>query len=750
MNANRRSQGHITAATAMASTDGSNSVPSIFGHYSHDGDATSTPIPVPSHLRTTQASALPSYTYLRAGTGSNSQPAGTRISYRASQNAYSAGEGPHSQSVGSASASPRLGASASYVSPIRFVGINPWNSQSSYQVVPQDSGSMQHHSAAFQPLFEENSLVSFTWTIRDLFLLREEVESTPTVSDGRSVSAGAGKSEVWTTRPIFGDGKWRLELVRTNRPRQPEDVFQPTQSEEQKSEAALDTSQNTTDGDTPKSQDEQDEHDEQGGDRSNPAEITVLSIYLASIVLEYSHSDFEIPASIMVGIRPAREPLGKRGSPDGGWVWRQFYDFTFKRERDFFICNTLPSISQLMNDEAIRRDDAFSLTIQVGRGPAHAASEDSFEPKTFMPPYEAQGSYLVPRSMLDSLQGLLDDSNTGDVRILVRERGVLSPPSEESRSTPVQPQPYPVGSSVCSETGADSWQSNEHVVVRDRILWAHSSVLKSRSEYFKTMLGSNFREGMSEFYADGRRRQVTDSNARQVRTLRISDADFATTYWFLRYLYTEEIKFAENEDVRSAILDDEWTVGGSTTKEVWEWTPVSDLVPDREEAGPPVTFSKPYSATIPRSLSGRTSSGSLNATSPVTEVPPSQTDPHVHPASPPAPASALAIFKLAHRYNMSDLSDLASAHLVASLTPTSAFPVLLATSMYQHLHARVTKYVYNNWEAVSNTPEFERCCDEVSTGEWGSEAGKALRTFMKSLVSPARIVPATTSTSRHA
>jgi hypothetical protein len=83
------------------------------------------------------------------------------------------------------------------------------------------------------PRFQENTAVSFTWTIPELAVLREEVENSRAPFDSsaegnegmasdeqvvRSVSAGAGKHEVWTTQPLFGEsGRWKLELVRTTR-----------------------------------------------------------------------------------------------------------------------------------------------------------------------------------------------------------------------------------------------------------------------------------------------------------------------------------------------------------------------------------------------------------------------------------------------------------------------------------------------------------------------------------------------------
>ncbi len=113
-------------------------------------------------------------------------------------------------------------------------------------------------------------------------------------------------------------------------------------------------------------------------------------------------------------------------------------------------------------------------------------------------------------------------------------------------------------------------------------------------------------------------------------------------------------------------------------------------------------------------------------------------DPHDHPCAHPGPASALSIYKLAHRYHMQDLSRLAAMHMVATLTPQSAFALLLASSMYDELHTRIKTYVYQHWHLVSHTQEFERCCDEVSVGMWGADAGKTMRAFVRSLVSPLR------------
>ncbi|PWY98398.1 hypothetical protein BCV70DRAFT_220822 [Testicularia cyperi] len=613
--------------------------------------------------------------------------------------------------------------------------------------------SLLPSSLPIQHTFEETTTISFTWLVRDLHLLRDEVEHSPPPSEGgRSVSAGAGKSEVWTTQPIFGDGKWKLEL-------------QPI-----------------------------------GG-----ASITVLSVYLSAMVLDYNHADIEIPASIMLAIRPVRRPIGANGSLHGGWTWRRFYDFTFRREAEFFACHDLPSLSEMLQDAAISRDDSFALTVQL---------DSSLDMAGARPPFEVDGHRLVPRTVIGSLRGLLDDANSGDVRIVVRERGLLVAPAESIHDMHGESQaghvvPFPVGSKVSFETG--SAQDPDHVFVRDRFLWAHSSILKNRSEYFSTMLTSDFSEGIGETYSTGGAggRSDTIESGRCVRTLRIPDADFVTTYWFLRYLYTEEIQFADEEDVRSTVLDEDWTReeeqererereeqvdalrlgqhelhitstatspfglgggGGGHDSTPTATSPTVALVRGREAGSGIVAGSGRYGTTASTSgsIRARTSGASLTGGSSMPSSPSAASsstvtaahnqyddayrskpqgrscgvgpvdDPHVHPTREPGKASALSIFRLAHRYHMQDLSRLASLHLISTLTPQTCFPLLLATSMYTELHTRVKTYVYTHWHLVANTQEFERCCDEVSTGMWGSDAGKTLRAFVRSLVSPLR------------
>lgn len=823
----------------MASVYTSNNVPSIFGFYSHDGNPT-------TQVNTTNASTYqpPVNDWRTAARGPVMQSRHGTNSPGPARSAQTLLHSPIS--------SPRTGALSFYAPAIqRHHARAPSGSAAAHRSEQRrqghgtDTSLLSSALPAEQPTFEETTTISFTWTIRDLHLLREEVELSPPPSEGgRSVSAGAGKSDVWTSHPVFGDNKWKLELVRTTRPlaNQAHDTPSGAHIAADAHEAAAASTSSV------------DPVAVQGVDSevtSARSSITILSVYLTALVLDYTHADVEIPASIMVGLRPTRAAVGRSGAESGGYLWRRFYDYTFQKEADLFTCHDLPSVSEMLQDTNVARDDAVTLSIQLGLGPGHTRSRSGQldDAASARAPIEVEGHHLVPRAVLNSLQGLLDDANTGDVRILVRERGVLLPDAtagasmsddgrfdESTVGSTGRIVPFPIGSSfpVSSAQEADAGEGAsieddpDRIFVRDRVLWAHASVLKSRSDYFKTMLMSDFSEGISQSYGAS---ETGLSPGRNVRTLQISDADFVTAYWFLRYLYTDDIQFADQEDVRSAVLDEEWAkgsdqgyltagsangdsshAGGMRQSMLTSWTPLSQLKDYDDFEGMSYSMPAGTAAGSQRDLSGSfvlqgsslqgststsnaaTTSGSLrqrtsaaasannagpsgsggvsgrplsapNSPSPASAAakhhPADESsrvgsgahrtmsnasairasgtvDPHDHPCAHPGPASALSIYKLAHRYHMQDLSRLAALHMVATLTPQSAFALLLASSMYDELHTRIKTYVYQHWHLVSHTQEFERCCDEVSVGMWGADAGKTMRAFVRSLVSPLR------------
>jgi len=64
-------------------------------------------------------------------------------------------------------------------------------------------------------------------------------------------------------------------------------------------------------------------------------------------------------------------------------------------------------------------------------------------------------------------------------------------------------------------------------------------------------------------------------------------------------------------------------------------------------------------------------------------------DPHPHPTPTPSPASALSIYQVAHRYAMPSLASLALEHIMSTISPQSAFALLLATSVWDELYSLI-------------------------------------------------------------
>ncbi|KAI0353004.1 hypothetical protein OH77DRAFT_1407778 [Trametes cingulata] len=116
--------------------------------------------------------------------------------------------------------------------------------------------------------------------------------------------------------------------------------------------------------------------------------------------------------------------------------------------------------------------------------------------------------------------------------------------------------------------------------------------------------------------------------------------------------------------------------------------------------------------------------------------PASTADPHPHPTPPPPPASALSMYQVAHRYGMPGLGALALEHIVATITPRSSFAMLLASASWDELHTLIEDYVVEKWDEVSVSDEFEQCCQEVASGEWGPEGGRTLMALFRRLRSP--------------
>lgn len=395
-------------------------------------------------------------------------------------------------------------------------------------------------SATFEPFlhqskrekFEETKAVSFTWVINDVALLRDEVEhssapgadadaaainavpslstefqqellddaeedeteSAPsdgeTTADGivRSVSAGAGRSEVWNTEPTFGDGQWKVELVRrqiavASAPTPDSSTFGLSRTLEQ-------TRRPISSYPFPSGQGRKDNLrissvspstipvslGPMKGSASGPSisrqykrrkaqTVTTLCVYLIHCApLNRKPPGFAssevapLTASIMVGVRPlsALPPPSKGASVSyvgnsaaldpAPYLHQSFHTFTFSHDQEYFACHDIPPLSKLLEHPDVRRLDAVALTINIVTGAGTGLMRSSHPPGTEISKQEVSQSnqslgmgpptvlfpqpdtrYVTP-SILDALASLLDCPRSGDVCIRARERGVAYMP----------------------------------------------------------------------------------------------------------------------------------------------------------------------------------------------------------------------------------------------------------------------------------------------------------------------------------
>ncbi|EGF99421.1 uncharacterized protein MELLADRAFT_118316 [Melampsora larici-populina 98AG31] len=538
-----------------------------------------------------------------------------------------------------------------------------------------------------------------------------------------------------------------------------------------------------------------------------------LSLYLTCHELEVDWpTSRSISTSIIVSIKEPRipvnlNPITDLGSASEGWIWRVCCEErSFERESEVWECHTFPSLSKILENPRVAMYDSFIITIQIAT------------PSTVSLPQIPNSSY-IPHTLLQGLESLVDDQNTSDLQILVTEYDPSL--SLTSSDHPVPPR---------------------H---RKRVLYAHSAILKSRSEYFRAMLGDDEQGG----WAEG---GTSRGENRKLGLVKIEDFDFNCVYWLLRWLYSNRIFFVDQEDVRT-----ECFLGSSLTQAAypssddmlphsWNWRTYGeadegehsvaeaettaesitsdDLLETVSESGinssvhgtPRVAiasstaasasgrgrprggsttasassagkrrttstttgFPGPLSPLVPQSPShglhnrsagssgtrapssrdavgaSRASSGSFSRSTHHTNpnadpssrsrstevtVPPSSDgawligEPHSHPVAVPSKASALSIYRLAHRYELTNLQELAMTHLVANLTPSTAFPLLLASFVFPELHTEIKAYCLAHYHEIVHEPEFSRCYAEVGEGLW-EHGGEVLLSFTMSLM----------------
>ena len=483
-----------------------------------------------------------------------------------------------------------------------------------------------------------------------------------------------------------------------------------------------------------------------GGMDSTPgtddSDFDTLSLYIAALSLVGQSFNKPFTATIFIGVKPVECGIGSRFAATD-WVWSTSAEWEFTTENEYWEVQ-LPLLSTFLERADLAEADSFSLCVQIG------------SPISAKPSFSLPNQVVIPTSIIDGLAGLLD-SSTGDVRFVCLEHSGA---------------PH---SSVSGESIGGKTLSKMQTLSRKRVLYAHSEVLKARGEYFAALLMGGFSE------SENRRRGETRHT-----TILVDDADFKTVYWVLRFIYTHQLSFADDDDVRLLIdrchlnageitkmlagapgyLDEtEWDYrhlsmdgevpegsvsdgdnDAKTTKSVSSaGTSISRRASDATSSPPtantniqevaahrtrtvssvaatvgklstistlssgsnaqpqpsgstsspatPTRFSaavaSPSRRTTPATARGATRSTASKSSSTLglhksPEDNPhyrlrqlcSAPDPHHHPTTTPAPASALSVFKLSHRYRIELLENLAKEHILSRMTADNCIPML--------------------------------------------------------------------------
>ena len=657
----RRSLPHnVLHALSSQSSDGPGTLlPSLYGYFSNE--------PAPTHVRPFSSSRLGQPRNLRAqATTSTSPVSATGDSDRSGLYANAAlaerilNSGPSIANVTPPGEVPPSPGASKHAAHARLRDAEVLQSFKFAAGALSDRGIAQRRAADVRRThqFEENSVLAFVWAVDDPKQLAIDIDT------------GASEHPAWGTRPLFGDERWRVELV----------------------------------------------HD--GG----------LAVRLTCLAVSALPFEAEMPTSVTVALRAPCVP----GARVGETLWSATTEHVFSPRSESVVQRTL--LSNALRHPRVVEVNAVEVVVQVAAGPAAEV------PCAF----EMREVDAVPKPLASALAAMVDDSNTGDVMIIVREKGLQQQPSAELAASVglksfVQPW----------QTGASAPIDNDDlsIYVRDRVLWAHTPILRARSDFFATMLDSAFSEG-SSVESSGRLRD----SRRPFRILRIPDADYVTVYWLLRFLYTNQVHFMHDEDIRAVALDDHWILAQAPgdSRPDWRWRCVTDddeidalHTPQKQPLQPgtsaPMVLDTGHAHAL--EVGSDASTGASHPEHSPTVVGKRAgsmhtltNDPHPHPpmlAVPPA--SALAVYRVAHRYGITELCDTATAHIVAHLTPENATNYLLCTTLFDQLQSAVQRYMYEHWGEVSTSAAFERCCDEVSAGEWGLTAGRSLVALMRNM-----------------
>jgi hypothetical protein len=155
-------------------------------------------------------------------------------------------------------------------------------------------------------------------------------------------------------------------------------------------------------------------------------------------------------------------------------------------------------------------------------------------------------------------------SDTGDVQFICLEKA-----TREYSQIPASPTPPNTANSESRHSSASSHSlTAPRITARKRVIYAHSDILRHRSDYFASMLSSAFAE-------------TVPSGERKIHTIVVEEADFVTIYWLLKWVYANWLLFKEEDDPRSAVegVGAGWSVrwlSARGTAGEWDWKTFSN------------------------------------------------------------------------------------------------------------------------------------------------------------------------------
>ncbi|KAF8195607.1 hypothetical protein K438DRAFT_1826207 [Mycena galopus ATCC 62051] len=588
------------------------------------------------------------------------------------------------------------------------------------------------------------SFMGFEWVVRDVHKLRDFVEGVQadTTEDEDGSAVGPDDFEILKLAPLIGDDKFKLEIQ----------APAPTE----------------------------------GAPDSKPP---TLMLCITSLILDFAHN-YEMQSSMMAAIKYHDERVGAR--PE--WVFDYFQsDWVFRRESEVWEC-ALPSLSALLENPRIRDSDSFTICVQIHCpvGPffpqhptAYYVPRDLLDgleasldnPNTGdvrfvclerMPPdaetpatplSETSPSTSRRPSSSTSSQSPFSLQTTARKRVIYAHSDILTRRSEYFAT---------MLSSTFSETKLVPGDRKLYTIVVEEadfetVYWllkyCYANWLSFKEHDDPRLAVEGIGRGWSARWLTQQRGGEWDwrtfpfiktsgeeSTAASVRSAASAESivqENATTSIKGKSVATDPSSIssptrsspqaprAPSKVVSNSASSSRQTP--STTRR-----PVQPSVSGSSTMGMPssgISRTKPMplagSAGYPSSghypLSPRTQRQSSVMSTP---------DPHPHPTPHPPPASALAIYQVAHRYAMPALAALALDHMMSTITPATSFSLLLATSVWDELRTLVEDYVVEKWDEVSVSPEFEQCCQEVSSGEWGPEGGVRMVALFRRLRSP--------------